>query len=99
MKAIVVTDRDAGTTGMQLTGRPTPDAARLAALDGANYGDVVVEVRASGFTGNELEWPSTWVDRLGRDRTPSILGHELAAAGWGEARRAPRRTRPSAARP
>jgi D-arabinose 1-dehydrogenase-like Zn-dependent alcohol dehydrogenase len=26
----------------------------------------------------ELEWPSTWTDRLGRDRTPSILGHEFA---------------------
>jgi hypothetical protein len=23
-------------------------------------------------------WPSTWTDRAGRDRTPSILGHELA---------------------
>ena len=26
----------------------------------------------------ELEWPSTWTDRRDRDRTPSILGHELA---------------------
>jgi NADPH:quinone reductase-like Zn-dependent oxidoreductase len=78
MKAIVVTDRAAGTAGMKLTERPAPDASRLAGLEGANYGDVVVEVRASGFTGNELEWPSTWVDRLGRDRTPSIPGHELA---------------------
>src|SRR5262249_53480272 len=31
-----------------------------------------------GFTGDELSWPSTWIDRLGRDRTPSIPGHELA---------------------
>src|SRR5919198_296487 len=54
------------------------DQARLASLEGANYGDVVVEVHASGFTGNELEWPSTWIDRLGRDRTPSIPGHEVA---------------------
>ena len=45
---------------------------------GANYGDVVVQVHASGFTGDELSWPSTWIDRLGRDRTPSIPGHELA---------------------
>jgi NADPH:quinone reductase-like Zn-dependent oxidoreductase len=58
--------------------RPEPDAARLASLEGANYGDVIVEVHASGFTGNELEWPSTWVDRLGRDRTPVIPGHEVA---------------------
>src|SRR3954465_5263769 len=78
MKAIVVTDRMAGTAGMKLMERPDPDAARLASLEGANYGDVVVEVHASGFTANELEWPSTWVDRLGRDRTPSIPGHELA---------------------
>ena len=35
----------------------------------------------------ELAWPSTWTDRLGRDRTPSIPGHELAgvvtALGYG----------------
>jgi len=78
MKAIVVTDQAAGTAGMTLVERPEPDAARLASLSGANYGDVVVEVHASGFTGNELEWPSTWIDRLGRDRTPSIPGHEVA---------------------
>src|ERR671918_721960 len=78
MKAIVVTDQAAGTAGMTLVERPEPDAARLASLSGSNYGDVVVEVHASGFTGNELEWPSTWIDRLGRDRTPSIPGHEVA---------------------
>src|SRR5947207_773401 len=78
MKAIVVTDQAAGTAGMKLVERPDPDAAGLASLEGANYGDVVVEVHASGFTGNELEWPSTWIDRLGRDRTPSIPGYELA---------------------
>src|SRR3954465_4554900 len=63
---------------MKLVERPEPQVARLAGLSGANYGDVVVEVHASGFTGNELEWPSTWIDRLGRDRTPSIPGHEVA---------------------
>jgi NADPH:quinone reductase-like Zn-dependent oxidoreductase len=78
MKAIVVTDPAAGTAGMTLAERPDPDAARLASLEGANYGDVVVEVHASGFTGDELEWPSTWVDRRGLDRTPVIPGHELA---------------------
>ena len=35
----------------------------------------------------ELTWPATWTDRLGRDRTPSIPGHELAgvvsALGYG----------------
>jgi NADPH:quinone reductase-like Zn-dependent oxidoreductase len=49
--------------------------------------DVLVRVHASGFVGTELTWPSTWTDRLGRDRTPSIPGHELAgvvtALGYG----------------
>ena len=79
MKAIVVTDRAAGTAGMKLVERPEPQ--------GAAIGDVVVQVHASGFTGDELSWPSTWTDRLDRDRTPSIPGHELAgvvtALGYG----------------
>src|SRR5689334_384424 len=87
MKAIVVTDRAAGTAGMKLVERPEPQGAALASLSGANYGDVVVQVHASGFTWDELSWPSTWIDRLGRDRTPSIPGHELAgvvtALGYG----------------
>jgi NADPH:quinone reductase-like Zn-dependent oxidoreductase len=78
MKAIVVTDEAAGTAGMTLVERPEPDAAG---------NDVVVQVHASGFTPGELAWPSTWTDRLGRDRTPSIPGHELAgvvsALGYG----------------
>ncbi len=40
-----------------------------------------------GFVPTELTWPSTWTDRLDRDRTPSIPGHELAgvvtALGYG----------------
>src|SRR5258705_4757799 len=78
MKAIVVTDQAAGTAGMVLVERPEPQGAALASLSGANYGDVVVQVHASGFTGDELSWPSTWIDRLGRDRPPSIGGQELA---------------------
>src|SRR3989449_8588222 len=78
MKAIVVTDQAAGTTGMKLVERPEPQVA---------INDVVVEVHASGFVGTELAWPSTWTDRLDRDRTPSIPGHELAgvvtALGYG----------------
>jgi len=69
MKAIVVSDRAAGTAGMTLTERPDPTPA---------INDVLVEVHASGYVGTELEWPSTWVDRTGRDRTPSVPGHELA---------------------
>ena len=78
MKAIVVTDQSAGRAGMKLVERPEPQWERLASLSGANYGDVIVRVHASGFTWDELSWPSTWIDRLGRDRTPSIPGHELA---------------------
>ena len=58
MKAIVVTDQAAGTAGMKLVERPEPQGASLASLSGANYGDVVVQVHASGFTGDELSWPS-----------------------------------------
>src|SRR5881227_3513648 len=78
MKAIVVTDQAAGTAGMKLVERPEPQAA---------INDVVVQVHASGFTWDELTWPSTWTDRLGRDRTPVIPGQELAgvvtALGYG----------------
>jgi len=78
MKAIVVTDRAAGTAGMRLVERREPQAA---------INDVVVRVHASGLVGTELTWPSTWTDRLDRDRTPSIPGHELAgvvtALGYG----------------
>src|SRR5690606_29812877 len=35
-------------------------------------------VAASGFTGNALVWASTWTDREGRDRSPTIPGHEVA---------------------
>ena len=69
MKAIVVTDQSAGTAGMTLVERPEPAAA---------INDVIVRVHASGFVPTELEWPSTWTDRAGRDRNPSIPGHELA---------------------
>src|SRR6478609_5303893 len=78
MKAIVVTDQAAGTAGMTLAERPMPTPA---------INDVIVEIHASGWVSTELEWPSTWTDRLGRDRTPSIPGHELAgtvtALGYG----------------
>nr|WP_231929589.1 NADP-dependent oxidoreductase [Micromonospora inositola] len=78
MKAIVVTDKAAGTAGMRLVERPEPEPA---------LNDVVVQVHASGFVPTEMAWPSTWTDRLGRDRTPSIPGHELAgvvtAFGYG----------------
>ena len=41
-------------------------------------GDALVEVAAASFTPDELDWPSTWVDRAGRDRGPAVPGHEVA---------------------
>lgn len=78
MKAIIVTDQEAGTPGMTLATRPEPQAA---------INDVVVRVHASGFVPTELAWPSTWTDRVEGNRTPSIPGHEFAgvvmALGYG----------------
>ncbi|WP_432941587.1 NADP-dependent oxidoreductase [Kribbella sp. CA-253562] len=69
MRAITVHDREAGVAGLSLTELPYPHAAE---------NDVVVQVHAAGFTRGELEWPATWTDRAGRDRTPSVPGHELS---------------------
>ena len=44
----------------------------------AGTGDVVVEVRAASYTPGELAWPSTWIDRSGHDRTPTIPCHEVS---------------------
>ena len=41
-------------------------------------GDVLIQVGAASFTPTELQWPSTWVDRSGRDRRPVIPGHEVS---------------------
>ncbi|MFF5497650.1 NADP-dependent oxidoreductase [Streptomyces aquilus] len=69
MQAITVQNRDAGLSGMSLTDIPYPHAAE---------NDVIVRVHAAGFTPGELDWPATWTDRAGRDRTPSVPGHELS---------------------
>jgi NADPH:quinone reductase-like Zn-dependent oxidoreductase len=69
VKAIVVRGRDAGVDGVTLTDLPYPHAAE---------NDVIVRVHAAGFTTGELDWPATWTDRAGRDRTPSVPGHELS---------------------
>jgi NADPH:quinone reductase-like Zn-dependent oxidoreductase len=78
MRAIEVIDQTRKAAGMKLVDRPKP----LPAIH-----DVVVQVHASGFVATELDWPSTWTDRLGRDRTPTIPGHEMAgvviALGYG----------------
>ncbi|MFB6638993.1 NADP-dependent oxidoreductase [Streptomyces chartreusis] len=69
MQAITVQDRAAGVSGLTLSEVPHPHAAE---------NDVIVKVHAAGFTPGELDWPSTWTDRAGRDRTPTVPGHELS---------------------
>src|SRR5690349_22269488 len=69
MQAITVKDRGAGAGGLSLTDMPYPHAAE---------NDVVVRVHAAGFTPGELDWPGTWSDHAGRDRTPSVPGHEVS---------------------
>ena len=69
MQAITVSDRDAGVAGLSLRELPYPVVSE---------NDVVVQVHAAGFTPGELDWPGTWTDRAGRDRTPSVPGHELS---------------------
>jgi len=69
MRAITARDREADGHGLSLTELPYPSAAE---------NDVIVQVHAAGFLRGELDWPGTWTDRAGRDRTPSVLGHELS---------------------
>jgi NADPH:quinone reductase-like Zn-dependent oxidoreductase len=69
MQAITVSDRQAGVADLSLTELPHPEAAT---------NDVIVRVHAAGFIPNELDWPDTWTDRAGRDRTPTVPGHELS---------------------
>ncbi|MCP2626536.1 NADP-dependent oxidoreductase [Mycolicibacterium smegmatis] len=81
MKAVTVSDRDAGVSGLSLTELPYPVVSE---------NDVVVRVHAAGFTRGELDWPDTWTERSGRDRTPSVPGHELSGVvvelGYGTTR-------------
>ena len=69
MKAGGATDPSATLAELTVAERPDPTPA---------INDVIVRVRASGFISNELEWPSTWTDRAGHEKVPSILGHEVA---------------------
>jgi NADPH:quinone reductase-like Zn-dependent oxidoreductase len=69
MRAIIARDRGAGIDGLAVAEMPYPHAAE---------NDVIVRVHAAGFTSGELDWPATWTDRAGRDRTPTIPGHEAS---------------------
>ena len=69
MRAVVTSDRAAGVSGLSLGDMPYPHMAE---------NDVIVRVHAASFTPDELDWPGTWTDRAGRDRTPTIPGHEVS---------------------
>src|SRR5690606_1728081 len=69
MKAIRAHDRKAGADGLVLEDVPYPHASE---------NDVIVKVHAASFTRGELDWPGTWTDRAGRDRAPTIPGHEVS---------------------
>src|ERR1700689_648402 len=69
MKTITVRDRGAGVGGLSLTNMPYPPPPQNAAVWG---------VHAGGSPRGEPDWPTTWADRAGRDRTPSVPGHELS---------------------
>lgn len=69
MQAVIAGDRAAGFAGLSLSEVSYPHAAE---------NDVIVQVHAAAFTPGELDWPGTWTDRGGRDRTPTIPGHEVS---------------------
>ncbi|MER0241001.1 NADP-dependent oxidoreductase [Streptomyces sp. HSW2009] len=69
MRAVRTGERAAGAAGLVVTDAPYPHASE---------NDVIVRVHAAGFTPGELGWPGTWTDRAGRDRAPSIPGHEVS---------------------
>ena len=69
MRAIIARERAAGIDGLAPGEMPYPHAAE---------NDVLVRVHAAGFTPGELDWPGTWADRAGHDRTPTIPGHEVS---------------------
>jgi NADPH:quinone reductase-like Zn-dependent oxidoreductase len=74
---------------LRIHARAGPEALvyESAAVPEPGIGDLLVRVGAASFTPTELSWPSTWVDRRNRDRTPVIPGHEVsgtvAALGYG----------------
>ncbi|WP_372406005.1 NADP-dependent oxidoreductase [Streptomyces luteireticuli] len=68
MKAVRIHER-AGAEALVVEEAPYPTAAE---------NDVIVRVHAASFTPGELDWPGTWQDRAGRDRTPVVPGHEVS---------------------
>src|SRR3954470_9435230 len=69
MVALLAREEDQSPDRMSVKERSRPEPG---------IGDVLVQVGAASFTPTELQWPSTWVDRSGRDRRPVIPGHEVS---------------------
>ncbi len=69
MAALLAREQDQAPERMRIEERSRPEP---------QLGDVLIQVGAGSFTPNELQWPSTWVDRSGRDRRPVIPGHEVS---------------------
>src|SRR3954463_9180758 len=69
MVALLAWEEGQGPDRMSVEERSRPEPG---------IGDVLIEVGAASFTPTELKWPSTWVDRSGRDRGPVIPGHEVS---------------------
>jgi NADPH:quinone reductase-like Zn-dependent oxidoreductase len=67
-RAITVSHPEAGVAGLKLTDLPYPVASE---------NDVVVQVHAAGFTPGNLTGQTPGPSD-GRDRTPSVPGHELS---------------------
>src|SRR3954463_14824794 len=69
MVALLAWEEGQGPDRMSVEERARPEPG---------IGDVLIQVGAASFTPTELQWPSTWVDRSGRDRWPAIPGHEVS---------------------
>lgn len=69
MAALLAREQDERPDRMSVEERSRPEPG---------IGDVLIQVGAASFTPTELQWPSTWVDRSGRDRRPVIPGHEVS---------------------
>src|SRR5207247_9489726 len=78
MAALLAREQDQAPERMSVEERSRPEP---------RIGDVLIQVGAASFTPTELQWPSTWVERSGRDRRPVIPGHEVSgtvvAFGYG----------------
>jgi NADPH:quinone reductase-like Zn-dependent oxidoreductase len=69
MKALRIHARGGGPADLVYESAPAPTPGT---------GDLLIDVHAASYTPGELEWPSTWIDRSGHDRTPIIPCYEFS---------------------